>query len=43
MDNRLMGQIGENVAADVLLAKGYTILKRNYRCKFGEIDTIAEK
>lgn len=43
MDNRLVGQIGENAAADVLRAKGYTILKRNYRCKHGEIDIIAEK
>jgi len=43
MDNRLIGQIGENAAADVLRAKGYTILKRNFRCKYGEIDIIAEK
>lgn len=43
MDNRLVGQIGENTAADFLRAKGYTILKRNYRCKHGEIDIIAEK
>lgn len=43
MDNRLVGQIGENAAADVMRAKGYTILKRNYRCRHGEIDIIAEK
>jgi len=43
MENRLVGQIGENTAADILRAKGYTILKRNYRCKHGEIDIIAEK
>ena len=43
MDKQLVGQIGENAAADVLRAKGYTILKRNYRCKHGEIDIIAEK
>ena len=43
MDNRLVGQIGENAAADILMAKGYTILKRNYRCRHGEIDIIAEK
>lgn len=43
MDNRLIGQIGENAAADVMRAKGYTILKRNYRCRYGEIDIIAEK
>ena len=43
MNKQLVGQIGENAAADVLRAKGYTILKRNYRCKHGEIDIIAEK
>lgn len=39
MDNRLVGQIGENTAADFLRAKGYTILKRNYRCKHGDVTT----
>lgn len=43
MDNRAFGEIGENTAADVLRAKGYRILKRNYRCLYGEIDIIAEK
>lgn len=39
MDNRLVGQIGENAAADVMRAKGYTILKRNYRCRYGDVAT----
>ena len=43
MDRRVFGQIGENAAADVLRAKGYRILKQNYRCRYGEIDIIAEK
>ena len=43
MDNRVFGRIGENAAADVLRAKGYRILKQNYRCRYGEIDIIAEK
>ena len=43
MDKRVFGQIGENTAADVLRAKGYRILRQNYRCKYGEIDIIAEK
>ena len=43
MDNRVFGQIGENAAADVLRAKGYRILKQNYRCRYGEIDIIAER
>jgi len=43
MDRRVFGQIGENAAADILRAKGYQILQRNYRCRYGEIDIIAEK
>lgn len=43
MDRRVFGQIGENAAADVLRAKGYRILRQNYRCRYGEIDIIAEK
>lgn len=43
MDRRLLGQIGENAAADVLRAKGYRILKQNYRCRYGEIDIVAVK
>ena len=43
MDNRVLGQIGENAAADVLRAKGYRILRQNYRCRYGEIDIIADK
>ena len=43
MDRRELGQIGENTAADVLRAKGYRILKQNYRCRYGEIDIIAER
>ncbi len=43
MDKRVFGRIGENTAADVLRAKGYRILKQNYRCRYGEIDIIAEK
>ena len=38
-----LGKIGENMAADVLRSKGYQILRRNYRCKSGEIDIIAQK
>lgn len=43
MDRRVFGQIGENTAADVMRAKGYRILRQNYRCRYGEIDIIAEK
>ncbi|MEE1353615.1 MAG: YraN family protein [Acutalibacteraceae bacterium] len=37
------GASGEAAACRFLLAEGYTILERNFRCRFGEIDIIAEK
>ena len=43
MDRRLLGTMGENLAADYLQGKGYRIVKRNYRCCYGEIDIIAER
>ncbi len=36
------GDYGEDLAAHFLQKKGYTILARNYRKKFGEIDIIAK-
>ncbi len=43
MNNRQLGQIGEDTAAEILRNKGYRILHRNYRCKHGEVDIIAAK
>ncbi|ADR19888.1 YraN family protein [Calditerrivibrio nitroreducens] len=37
------GDAGENLAAEYLISKGYRILHRNFRCRFGEIDIIASK
>ena len=42
-NNRHLGQIGENAAAEILREKGYKIMCMNYRCKYGEIDIIAAK
>lgn len=36
-----IGQNGENLAEDYLKNEGYKIIKRNFRCKQGEIDIIA--
>jgi len=36
------GQKGEDKAVRYLTKKGYKVLTRNYRCKYGEIDIIAE-
>jgi putative endonuclease len=38
-----LGQKGEELAADYLDSNGYSILKRNFRTKIGEIDIIATK
>ena len=37
------GAWGEDCAAAYLRRHGYRILVRNYSCRFGEIDLIAEK
>ena len=36
-------KIGEDFAANLLELQGYRILERNFRCRMGEIDLIAEK
>jgi len=36
------GRRNEQLAAEFLKKSGYRILKKNYRCKTGEIDIIAE-
>ena len=38
---RKFGGKGEDVAAAILRKNGHKILKRNYRCRRGEIDIIA--
>ncbi len=37
------GKRGEDLAAASLEKAGYRILERNYRCRFGEIDIVAEE
>ncbi len=37
------GAIGEKLAADYLRKHGYKIIQRNFRCREGEIDIIAQK
>jgi len=39
--NRSVGNLGEEIAAGFLIARGYRILERNFRCKGGEVDIIA--
>ena len=37
------GTAGEQFAANVLCAKGYEIVARNFKTAFGEVDIIAKK
>lgn len=37
------GAIGENIAVNFLAKKGFSVICRNYRKKWGEIDIVAEK
>ena len=38
-----VGKSGEDRTASFLRKRGYAIIKRNYQCRFGEIDIIAER
>ena len=38
-----LGKKGEDMVTGFLIKNGHTILKRNYLCRFGEIDIIAQK
>src|SRR6516225_7420363 len=37
-----LGRTGERLAAERLINRGYHILERNFRCRYGEIDLVAE-
>ncbi len=37
-----LGRTGERLAEQALLQRGYRILERNFRCRYGEIDLVAE-
>lgn len=37
------GRRGEDIAVEYLIAAGYRIIERNFRCKLGEIDIIADQ
>ncbi|AYE33087.1 YraN family protein [Clostridium septicum] len=41
--NKDIGNYGEDLAYNYLIHKGYYILKRNFRNRFGEIDLICKK
>jgi len=40
---RKIGDIGENIACEFLVKRGFKVITRNYLKKWGEIDIVAEK
>lgn len=40
--NHVIGKEGENVAKKYLESNNYKVIEKNFRCKRGEIDIIAE-
>lgn len=42
MRNKIIGKEGEDIAAAEAVRRGYTILGRNIRTQFGEIDLLLE-
>lgn len=36
-----LGQIGEQLAAEHLIRRGFEIIERNYRTRWGELDIVA--
>ena len=43
MNTKELGDLGERIACEYLVKKGYKILGKNYRISFGEIDIIVKK
>lgn len=41
MSKKLIGSVGEELAARYLQCRGYEIVERNYRCPEGEADIVA--
>ncbi len=41
--NRAIGDIGEGIACQYLLSRGFSVVERNYLRPWGEIDIIAKK
>ena len=38
-----LGAVGEDIAAEYLVGKGYAVIERNFRRPYGEIDIVARE
>ena len=43
MDKKTIGNAGESAVCGYLMRRGFKIISRNFRTRFGEIDIIAQK
>ena len=43
LPTKKLGNLGEDIAADILARSGYEILERNFRTRHGEIDIVARE
>ena len=43
LEDETTGEIGEKLAADYLKTRGFKIVARNFRAKFGELDIVCRK
>lgn len=41
-DRQKLGTRGEELAEALLLRQGYTLVARNYRCPYGEVDRVMD-
>jgi|SRR5689334_12516930 putative endonuclease len=41
IERQVLGRVGEDLAARELASRGYAILARRYRTRYGEIDIVA--
>lgn len=42
-EKQRLGKLGEKITEEYLLNKGYTVLARNWRCEYGEVDLVMLK
>ena len=40
---KLIGNFGENKISKLYRSKGYKIISRNFNCRYGELDIVAQK